>query len=273
VTPAGPGRATATLSDLAASRCELLVIGRPDLPEVLLDGKAGVPLRRATGSLNAFAGYARDGMTSAAATPWQMAAYDLASGAGKPVEVTLRGQGMTAEAWVLADVPTGGEAAGDGETPLSFAGQWRETVPILAGAVAPPRRATAAEIASATAARIELDVFGNDAGRYGAKTLFLGGTKIGTLPQCGDGWQAARFDLDAAARAALQADNTAVIRSHDATDKFKVQRIRIVLVLPDGGELAGPATGAFVSDPDWAHAAGAKPFAADNDSGPIALAL
>lgn len=273
VTPAGPGQAAVSLAALPTSRCELLVIGRPDLPEVLLDGKAAVPLRRATDSLNAFASYARDGMTSAAAAPWQMAAFDLAARAGKTVEVTLRGQGMSAEAWVLADVPTGDEPPAGGETPLSFPGQWRETVPVLAGAVAPPRRATAAEIASATAARIELEVFGNDARRYGDKTLLLDGMTIGVLPPGGDTWQATRFELDPAARAVLRPNNTVVIRGRDATDKFKVQRIRIVLVLPDGSELAGPATAAFVSDPDWAHAAGAKPFAARDDSGPIPVPL
>lgn len=271
VTPAGPGRATVSLADLAASRCELVVIGRPDLPEVLLDGKSAPPVQQATGNLNAFASYARDGMTSEAAAPWQMAAYDLASGAGKQIEVTLRGQGMTAEAWVLADVPTEPAGPAGVETPLSFPGQLRETVPVLAGAVAPPKRVTAEELASATAARIELEVFGNDAGRYGDKILFLGGTKIGTLPPCKDAWQAARFELPAAARA--RRDNTVVIRSHDPADKFKIRRIRIVLTLPDGGELAGPATGAFVSDPDWAYAAGAEPFTANNDSGPIAVPL
>jgi hypothetical protein len=273
VTAAGPGRATVSLADLPAARRELLVIGRPDLPEVLLDGKAVLPLRKSTGRLNAFASYARDGMVSAAAAPWQMAAYDLDSRAVKTFEVALRGQGISAEAWVLADVPTGDEPPTGIETPLSFPSHWRDTVPVLAGPVAPPRRATAAEIASATAARIELEVFGNDAGRYGDKTLLLEGTTIGTLPPCGDAWQAARFELDPPARAALRADNTVVIRGRDATDKFKVQRIRIVLVLPDGSELAGPATGAFVSDPDWAHAAGAEPFAARDDSGPIPVPL
>lgn len=273
VTPAAPGRAAVALTDLTASRCELLVIGRPALPEVLLDGKTASPLRRATGSLNAFAGYARDGMPSEAAAAWQMAAYDLGSRSGHTFDLVLRGQDMTAEAWVLADIPTGDERSAGGETPLTFPGQWRETVPVLAGPVAPPRRATAAEIASATAARIELEVFGNDAGTYGDKTLFLGGTRIGTLPRCGDGWQPARFDLDAAARAALRADNIAVIRGRDGTDKFKVGRLRIVLTLPDGSELAGPATAAFANDPNWAHAAGARPFAAADDSGPIPVPL
>ena len=273
VTPAGPGRATVALADLPASRLELLVIGRPALPEVLVDGKLAVPLRKSTGSLNSFASYARDGMASAAAAPWQMAAYDLAALAGKTFEVTLRGQDISAEAWVLADMPTGDEPPAGVETPLSFRGHWRETVGVLAGPVAPPRRATAAEIASATAARIELEVFGNDAGRYGDKTLFLGEMKLGTLPPCGDAWQVARFELEPAARAALRPDNTAVIRGRDPTDKFKVQRIRIVLTLPDGSELAGPATGSFVSDADWAHAAGAKPFPKGDHSGPIAVPL
>jgi hypothetical protein len=273
LTLTGPGRATVSLADLPVSRLELLVIGRPALPEVLIDGKAAVPLRQSTGRLNAFASYARDGMASAAAAPWQMAAYDLDSRAAKTFEVTLRGQGMAAEAWVLADVPTGDEPPAGLETPLSFRGHWRETVPVLAGPVAPPRRATPEEIASATAVRIELEVFGNDAGRYGDKTLFMGETRLGVLPACGDDWKAARFELDPAARTALRADNTIAIRSPDATDKFKVQKIRLVLVLPDGTELTGPATTAFVSDPDWAHATGAEPFAKGDDSGPIPVPL
>jgi len=138
VNATGPGRTSVSLGGHATSRCELLVIGRPELPEVLLDGRPAEPRRQATGRLNAFASYARDGMASEAAAPWQMAAYDLAPWAGKAFEVTLRGEGMTAEAWVLADLPAGGERPAGVETPLSFPGQWRETVPVLAGGVAPP---------------------------------------------------------------------------------------------------------------------------------------
>jgi hypothetical protein len=271
-----PGQATVTLADVAdvaAERLELLVIGRPTLPEVLLDDDAARPLRQAVGKLNAFAGYARDGMTSEAAAPWEMAAFDLASHAGKAVAVTLRGEGMTAEAWVLADQPADGAAPAGCETPLSFPGSWRETVPVMAGRVAPPRRATPEEIAAATAARIELEAFGNDAGRYGDKTVLLAGRPIGVLPQCGDAWQPASLPLDDDARRLLTAENVVSIQAADPADKFKVRRVRVVLVLPDGSELVGPASEAFVSDPDWAHAAGATAFATPADSGPIDVKL
>jgi len=276
VTVGGPGWATLALADLPAARRELLVIGRPTLPEVLLDGTAAVPLRHAESRLNAFAGYARDGMPSAAAAPWQMAAFDLGPHGGRTVAVALRGAETTAEAWVLADVAEDGASPAGVETPLTFPGALRETVLVREGAVEPPpppRRATPAELAAATAARIELDVFGNDAGAFGAKTLSLGGVDVGVLPKCGDGWQRATLPLDAAARARLAAENTVVIRAADPADKFKVRRIRMVIVLPDGTEVAGPATGALVNDPAWAHAAGAQAFAAPADSGPIPVPL
>jgi hypothetical protein len=268
-----PGQATVTLADVAAERLELLVIGRPTLPEVLLDGAPARPLRTAVGKLNAFAGYARDGMTSEAAAPWEMASFNLASLAGKAVTVTLRGAGMTAEAWVLADQPDDDAATVDRETPLTFPGSWRETVPVLAGPVAPPRRATPEEIAAATAARIELEAFGNDADRYGDKTVLLAGHPIGVLPPCGDAWRPASLPLDGDTRRLLAAENVVSIQTADPADKFKVRRVRIVLVLPDGAEVVGPASEAFVSDPDWAHAAGAAPFATPAESGPIDVKL
>ncbi len=268
-----PGQATVTLADVAAERLELLVIGRPTLPEVLLDGAAARPLQRAVGKLNAFAGYARDGMMSEAAAPWEMASFNLASLAGKAVTVTLRGAGMTAEAWVLADQPDDDAATVDRETPLTFPGSWRETVPVLAGPVAPPRRATPEEIAAATAARIELEAFGNDADRYGDKTVLLAGHPIGVLPPCGDAWRPASLPLDGDTRRLLAAENVVSIQTADPADKFKVRRVRIVLVLPDGAEVVGPASEAFVSDPDWAHAAGAAPFATPAESGPIDVKL
>jgi len=273
VTRRGPGRATVELADVTAGRLELLVIGRPTLPEVLLDGATARPLRTAVGRLNAFAGYARDGMTSEAAAPWEMASFTLASPAGRPLAIEVRGEGMTAEAWVLADLPTANGPPADRPTPLSFPGSYRETVPVLAGPVAPPRRATPAEIAAATAARIELEVFGNDAGRYGDKTVALAGAAVGVLPACGDAWRPASLPLDAEARGRLAAENIVSIRSSDPADKFKVRRVRIVLELPDGTELTGPSSKAFVSDPDWAHADAAAAFAEPVDSGPISIRL
>jgi len=274
----GPGRATLVLAPESAARqrLELLVIGRPTLPTVIIDGRPRQPSRRAEGRLNAFAGYARDGMPSAAAAPWEMAAFDLAGHVGSTVELTLRGEATTADAWVLADATVAGEAGRGIETPLVFPGAWRETVFVRGGAVEtppPPRRATAAEIAAATTARIELDVFGNDAGAYGEKLLVLGDVEVGALPACGDAWRPAVLPLGADARRRLAGENVVRIRGRDGTDKFKVRRIRIVLVLPDGTELSGPATGGFVNDPDWAHAAGAAAFGTPTDSGPIAVPL
>jgi len=103
--------------------------------------------------------------------------------------------------------------------------------------------------------------------------VLLAGRPIGVLPQCGDAWQPASLPLDGDARRLLAAKNIVSIQATDPADKFKVRRIRIVLVLPDGSERAGPSSGAFVSDPDWAHAAGAAAFAAPTDSGPIDVTL
>ena len=83
----------------------------------------------------------------------------------------------------------------------------------------------------------------------------------------------ASLPLDADARRLLAVENVVSIQTADPADKFKVRRVRIVLVLPDGSELAGPSSQVFVSDPDWAHAAGATAFATPSDSGPIDVTL
>ncbi|MFZ9201987.1 MAG: hypothetical protein ACO23N_06130 [Opitutales bacterium] len=278
----GPGQFSIKPAEFVDGRCELLVIGRPTLPTVLLNGNVVKPIRSSRGKINAFAGYARDGMASKTARRWEMASYDLSSLKGKETKVLLQGNGMQAEAWVLAETPEGAAAPKDMLTPLTLPGHRRETH--LAYAEGPvetppaPKPPTAEETLGATRARIELEVFGNNGGVHGAKELVLSGVSLGPLPAQGDDWQTARLEIPADKlelirrnQAASATANRVIIRSAgDKGDKFKVRAIRLVLTLADGREVATEPTGAYTSHADWTHREGAL-FSRPEYSGAIKL--
>lgn len=268
-------------AEFVEGRCELLVIGRPTLPAVLIDGQPLKPLRQTRGKINAFAGYARDGMVSASAKPWEMASYDLSSLKGKNAQVTLQGRNTEAEAWALVEMSEGAEAPRHVLTPLTLPGKRRETHLAYRGACEtppPPRPLSGQEMLTAKSARIELEVFGNDGGAHGDKELVLSGLSLGKLPTCGDEWKPARLEVPADKLAmilGLQSSsataNRVIIRSAPGKgDKFKVRGIRLVLTLPDGREWSTEPTGAYTSHADWAHREGAT-FERPEYSGAIQL--
>jgi len=278
----GDGQFSVKPADFVDGRCELLVIGRPTLPKVLIGGTEATPLRTARGKINAFAGYARDGMVSETARPWEMASYDLSSLKGKDSKVVLQGKDTQAEAWVLVETSEGSAAPKDTLTPLTLPGHRREThLAYALGAVetpAPPMPPTAEEIQGATHARIELEVFGNNGGEHGEKDVVLSGVNLGYLPTQGDEWRTARLEVPAEKFALirqLQASsptaNRIIIRSEgDKGDKFKVRGIRLVLTLADGREVSTEPTGAYTSHADWAYREGTL-FSRPEYSGAIKL--
>src|SRR5207253_2050311 len=94
------------LPDKEMPRCELLVTGYPALPDVKINGEIAKPYRSNTGRINDFAGYARSGMPSKTARPWQMAAFDLRPLRGKNVTVQFGPNAeveTSAESWLLLD--------------------------------------------------------------------------------------------------------------------------------------------------------------------------
>lgn len=73
----------------AKSRCDLLLIGYPSIPAVLINNKH-IPVKRsAKASLNHFASYAKAGMISEKAKEWNMVSYDLLPFAGQTIAITF----------------------------------------------------------------------------------------------------------------------------------------------------------------------------------------
>ncbi|NQX39126.1 Melibiase [Pedobacter steynii] len=74
-------------------RCDLLLIGYPQIPDISINGKT-LPFSRQTKALlNNFASYAISGMPSTKAADWKMAAIDLSAYAGQTVEIVYSQKG------------------------------------------------------------------------------------------------------------------------------------------------------------------------------------
>jgi len=71
----------------AQGRCELLLIGYPQLPVITIDDKVIQPKQQSKAKLNNFAGYAKSGMCSTKASDWNMAMYDLMPYRGKQITI------------------------------------------------------------------------------------------------------------------------------------------------------------------------------------------
>jgi len=265
------------VADFVTDRRELLVIGRPTLPKVLINGQPVKPTRQRTGAINQFAGYARDGMVSANAKPWQMAGFDLkAYGAQFDVQIVPGESDTTAEAWLLTERPFGDQDQPK-VSPLTFPGVLRHTTQLLAAqayaaVVVPPSDLPVDALKGAKSAKLTLEVFGNNGQAYGDKTLVLNGVTLGILPTGGDNWIKAEFTLTPTALAALTKANTAAITCPKSEDKFKVRGLRLSATLADGTEARSAPSGALTSHADWTYFEG-KAFADPKDSGPIPLGL
>jgi hypothetical protein len=272
----GPAIAQATVTSAAFvdGRCELLVIGRPTLPTVLVDGKRATPLRRAKGVINKFPGYARDGMPTPLAQAWEMASFDLAPHRGKAVSVAFEGRRTAVEAFTLAEVSENKPAPEGTLSPLTLPGRRRETLPVYAGPAAPAAPLSRDAWAKVAKARLELEVFGNNGDTHGDKTVLLDGAKLGVLPTQGDAWREVALPVTGPALERLRTQGPAtaarITQERDRGDLFKVRGLRLVVTLADGSEWSGEASGALTTQGDWPHAEGRR-FATPTDSGPIPL--
>ncbi len=265
------------IADFISDRRELLVIGRPTLPNVLINGQPVKPTRQRTGAINQYPGYARHGMLSAEAKPWQMAGYDLkAYGANFDVQIVSGESATTAEAWLLTERPFGADDKPT-VTPLTFPGAMRHTTQLLppqayAAVVIPASDLSPEAIKGAKAATLSLEVFGNNGKAYGDKTLTLNGIALGVLPAGTDQWSKSEFKLSPAALATLTKGNVAAITCPQSEDKFKVRNLRLTVTLADGSEARSTVSGALTSHADWTYFEG-KAFDQPKDSGPIPLGL
>jgi hypothetical protein len=265
------------IADFISDRRELLVIGRPTLPNVLINGQPVKPTRQRTGAINQYPGYARHGMLSAEAKPWQMAGYDLkAYGGNFDVQIVPGESATTAEAWLLTERQFGADDKPT-VTPLTLPGAMRHTTQLLppqayAAVVIPASDLSPEAIKGAKAATLSLEVFGNNGKAYGDKTLTLNGIALGVLPAGTDQWSKAEFKLSPAALATLTKGNVAAITCPQSEDKFKVRNLRLTVTLADGSEARSAVSGALTSHADWTYFEG-KAFGQPKDSGPIPLGL
>ncbi|MCE2684704.1 MAG: hypothetical protein LW857_05995, partial [Verrucomicrobiae bacterium] len=265
------------IADFISDRRELLVIGRPALPNLLINGQLVKPTRQRTGAINQYPGYARHGMLSAEAKPWQMAGYDLKSyGANFEIQIAPGESATTAEAWLLTERPFGGDDKPK-VTPLTFPGAMRHTTQLLppqayAAVAIPPSDLSLEAIKGAKSAKLTLEVFGNNGKAFGDKTLTLNGIVLGVLPTGTDQWSKAEFKLSPAALAALTKANVTAITCPKSEDKLKVRNLRLTVTLADGSEALGSRSGALTSHADWTYFEG-KAFGQPTDSGSIPLGL
>jgi hypothetical protein len=268
------GQAQVTPASFVDGRCELLVIGRPTLPAVLIDGKRVAPLRRTRGAINQFPSYAKDGMPTPLAEPWEMASYNLADLRGKEVAVRFEGRGTVVEAHTLTEVADGSPVPKDRLTPLTLPGHRRETLFVYAGPAAPTPPLAPDAWAKVAKARLDLEVFGNNGDTHGDKVILLNGAQAGILPTQGDSWKTISLPIAGPALDALRSQGPAaaarITMDKDRGDFYKVRGLRLVLTLADGSEWTGDASGALTTLGDWPHAEGRR-FMTPTDSGPIPL--
>ena len=154
------------IADFISDRRELLLIGRPTLPNLLINGQLVKPTRQRSAAINQYPGYARHGMLSTEAKPWQMAGYDLkAYGANFEIQIVPGESATTAEAWLLTERPFGADDKPT-VTPLTLPGAMRHTTQLLApqayaAVVIPPSDLSPEAIKGAKSAKLTLEVFGS----------------------------------------------------------------------------------------------------------------
>ena len=80
----------------------MLVIGYPSVPKIIINGDSAFIYRKSKAGINKFANYARAGMPSDKAKPWNMVAIDLLKYAGKTLTIEYtNAQGF--ESYLLAE--------------------------------------------------------------------------------------------------------------------------------------------------------------------------
>lgn len=76
-----------TVPEDVEGRCDLIVIGWPDAPQIKINDKMISPLRSSKAKLNSFANYAKSGMALDGVKTWTMYTYDLLPYKGKAISI------------------------------------------------------------------------------------------------------------------------------------------------------------------------------------------
>ncbi len=259
-------------------RGELLVIGYPELPVVLIDGEAAVPVRSSKAAINHFASYAREGMPSTTARPWQMASYDVKKSAGKRLTLQLQGgeKETRAEAWLLTETKAQDEPFEPRDLPWAIAADSRRQTlrvigeSLLKGTAVDSRALSEAELRGVKKAWLSVDCFGVSQG-YGTKSLFLNGAKVGELPAGPDEWKTAWLEVPMELLAKLKPVNTVELRSDRADDKFKVRDFALQVELADGSKVrTAKVEKVQTSGKDWAFFEG-EAFPSPEAAAPVVV--
>lgn len=251
-------------------RTELIVIGYPTLPQVMLQGGVAVPLVTNRAKLNNFPGYARDGMVSKTAREWQIASYSLGELKGKDCRIELQHPDSTvthAEAWVMTEPSASDDLFDEATVPWAIAaGLRRQTEQVIEvtelSAPAPEtRELSPAEFVAIQSASIKIDLFGVNPAEVGEKTLWLNGENMAQLPSCGDAWLSVSIPVRNESLRKLTNQNTLEIQRATTEDKFKMRNPQLVITLVDGRKFASRVLSLVqTTDRDWAHFEG-EPFA------------
>ncbi len=86
--PSGETETILTVPADIADRCDLLLIGYPEVPVIRVNGAVVSPRRSAKSVINKFASYAKAGMISEKARPWAMQAFDLRPYKGQRITIS-----------------------------------------------------------------------------------------------------------------------------------------------------------------------------------------
>jgi hypothetical protein len=180
------------------------------------------------------------------------------------------------EAWLAADRTVTAPAAPAEHLPPAIAQSFRrQTVPLFRGTFTPPARntrpLTADEMGTIKAAKLNLVLFGADAGEaYRNKSILLNGRRLAQAPVSPeDSWKAVTVDLKADQLALLKLENVLEV-TNCGGDFFKFTGAALVVQLPDGTWVESTLDDTVhCSSPGWAYTEGR--IFKDEKSEPIKL--
>ena len=254
---------TISVASASRGRTELIVIGYPKLPQVVLNGVLVAPMVTNHSSINNFAGYARDGMISKSARDWEIESYSLDVAKDKDCRVELLSSGgkmITAEAWIMTEQSAMDDTFDEVKVPWAIAAGVRRLTEnvIVETALSAPlpevRELSIAELAGIKTASIELELFGVNPAVAGEKTMWLNDNKVSSLPTCGDAWTEFSIPVGKELLRKLKNNNSLEIRRATNEDKFKFRNPRLLVTLSDGKKVLSRAIAVVqTSDRDWAH--------------------
>jgi hypothetical protein len=133
------------------------------------------------------------------------------------------------------------------------------------------RALTEADLKSARAGKLRIDVFGANAeDEYRAKLVDLNGRELARVPSPGgDTWSVRVIDLTAEQLSWVRLDNEVVVRT-ECGDAWKFRHLTLALQLADGTWARTNADSRTHSVADWAHSEG-ETWGADGKAGPVWL--